>query len=87
MCHVGYLTVECRGQAADYRRRAACMADARFLGYSDFETVLLAPAEFIVRHGDCVSQFDRSIGYEQVAEFAPLFGTALTPASGLGAPQ
>jgi hypothetical protein len=66
-------------QAADYRRRAAFMAnDARFLSYSDFETVLVAPAEFIARHSDCVKQFDRSITYEQVAEFAPLFGIALT---------
>lgn len=62
-------------QAAAYRRRAAFKAnDPRWLDYSDFETVLLAPAAFLGAHGECLRQFDRGIAYEEVASFVPAFG-------------
>ena len=65
-------------QAADYRRRAAWKTnDAAWLAYSDFETILLAPAAFLSRNAECASQFDRAISYEDVARFAPLFAQAL----------
>jgi len=67
-------------QAADYRRRAAFKSNSKdWLNYSDFEVLLLAPDEFIKRHSECSSQFDRVITYEEVAPFAPLFEAALTP--------
>lgn len=65
-------------QAADYRRRAAYKANnPKWLNYSDFETILLAPSAFIRRHPEETSLFDRSITYEEAASFAPLFGEAL----------
>ena len=67
----GRLSIE---QAADYRPRAAYMAnDDRWLNYSDFETVLLAPETFIRNNSGPAEQFDRAITYESVAEFVPLF--------------
>lgn len=74
-------------QAADYRRRAVFMANKdRYLNYSDFETIILAPEEFLKRHPDCVAQFDRSLTYEQVARFAPLFAAALEKTDQMEAP-
>lgn len=67
-------------QAVDYRRRAAFKSNAvDWLDYSDFEVLLLAPAEFVERHSKCAAQFDRVITYEQVACFVPLFQAALSP--------
>lgn len=71
----GKLTFE---QAAGYRPRAAFMAnDSRWLAYTDFETVLLAPSEFITKNQNAISQFDRSVTYEEVAKFAPLFAQTI----------
>ena len=65
-------------QAVDYRRRAAFKSNsAGWLNYSDFEVLLLAPAEFIERHSDCAAQFDRAISYEEVAQFVSLFAASL----------
>lgn len=65
-------------QAVDYRRRAIFMAHkARYLNYSDFETIILAPSTFLAQHANCVAQFDRCLSYEQVGCFAPLFVSAL----------
>lgn len=65
-------------QAAAYRRRAAFKANnSRWLSYSDFETIILAPSSFLKRHTDAAAQFDRTLSYEDVAFFAPLFGQAL----------
>jgi hypothetical protein len=65
-------------QAADYRRRAALKAnEAGWLSYSDFETILLAPANFLTCNAVCLQQFDRGIRYEEVARFVPLFSAAL----------
>ena len=67
-------------QATDYRRRAALKSNSlEWLNYSDFEVLLLAPAEFIKSHSECAAQFDRVITYEEVAEYVPLFLTALSP--------
>ncbi|MFN2100894.1 hypothetical protein [Altererythrobacter sp. MF3-039] len=66
-------------QAAGYRRRAAFMTnDERWLQHSDFETVLLAPQAFIEQNKAESSQFDRSMSYEEVANFVPLFSSALS---------
>ncbi|MBT2187555.1 hypothetical protein [Sphingobium nicotianae] len=65
-------------QAATYRRRATFMANQpRWLSYSDFETIILAPSSFIERHRECANQFDRAITYEQIARFVPLMQAAL----------
>ncbi|QIG54507.1 hypothetical protein G6N82_10405 [Altererythrobacter sp. BO-6] len=65
-------------QAADYRRRAAFMSnDDRWLNYSDFETILLAPQTFIEENAASAGQFDRAITYEDVAAHAPLFEKAI----------
>ncbi|AWN42563.1 hypothetical protein [Methylobacterium durans] len=65
-------------QAVNYRRRAAFKAnDPRWLNYSDFEVILVAPASFLAAHQECLRQFDRGVSYEEVAAFAPLFAEAL----------
>ncbi len=65
-------------QAVDYRRRAAFKANSKaWLDYSDFEVVLLAPSAFITRNAECVSQFDRPITYQDVAQHVPLFEASL----------
>ena len=67
-------------QAADYRRRAAFKSNSSdWLNYCDFEVLLLAPAQFIDAHSECVAQFDRAITYEDVARFVPLFEATLSP--------
>ena len=54
--------------------------------YSEFETVLLAPSEFLARHPIEVASFDFVLSYEDVSAFAPAFGTAIpTGPVGLGA--
>ncbi len=64
-------------QAAAYRRRAAFKAnDAKWLNYTDFETILLAPASFLTSNAEAAAQFDRTLSYEAVAEFVPLFSIA-----------
>jgi hypothetical protein len=68
----------CFEQAAAYRRRAAFKAnDPKWLNYSDFETVLMAPSSFFTLNGEAAAQFDRTISYEEVARFIPLFSQAL----------
>lgn len=64
-------------QAADYRRRAAFKAnDLAWLGYTDFETLLICPVEFARRNTECVAQFDRLLTYEAIAQHLPLFAAA-----------
>ncbi|KUO52619.1 MAG: hypothetical protein APF82_01630 [Sphingomonadales bacterium BRH_c42] len=68
----GKLSIE---QAADYRPRAVFMAnDDRWLNYSDFETVLIAPTAFIRDNKGPVEQFDRVVTYESISRFVTLFG-------------
>lgn len=70
----GKLTFE---QAAGYRRRAIhCARTPKWLHYHDFETVLIAPRQFIGRYPGCAAQFDRSVSYEHISTFVPLFGAA-----------
>ena len=65
-------------QAAAYRRRAAFKAnDKRWLGYTDLETILMAPAAFIANNGESTAQFDRTLSYEAVSTYVALFGAAL----------
>ena len=67
-----------REQAAAYRSRAAYLAfTEKWLNYADFETILLAPSAFVESHHECAEQFDRTICYEAVAEYAPLFADCL----------
>lgn len=70
----GKLTYE---QSVRYRRRAAYKAfDPSWLSYIDFECILLASEEFLDRHAECASLFDRCLSYEPVSRFVPLFGQA-----------
>lgn len=66
-------------QASGYRRRAIFKANTPgWLSYVDFETILLAPLAFIEANRESANQFDRTISYESVALFVPLFAEALT---------
>ncbi|MEQ1498661.1 MAG: hypothetical protein ABL914_08350 [Novosphingobium sp.] len=65
-------------QAAAYRRRATFKAnDPSWLNYWDFETILMAPSSFLAENTSAAAQFDRSISYEDIAAFIPLFSLAL----------
>jgi hypothetical protein len=65
-------------QAAAYRPRAAFKAnDPRWLGYSDFEVLIVGTAAFLAAHEESVRQFDRAVTYEEVAALVPLFADAL----------
>ena len=65
-------------QAANYRRRAAFKAnDPRWLNYTDFETILVAPSCFLAAQVEGLLQFDRGVSYQEVAAFAPVFEAAL----------
>lgn len=71
----GKLTMK---QAVDYRRRATFKAnDPTWLNYTDFETVLMCPAQFAIEHPECASQFDRVLSYEHLAQTVPTFAAAL----------
>lgn len=71
----GKLTHE---QSIHYRRRAAYKAfTSDWLTYSDFECILLAPMRFLERNADQAALFDRTITYENVAIFVPLFAEAI----------
>lgn len=66
-------------QAQRYRQRAAFMAhNSRWLNYVDFETLLIAPSSFIANNKAAAAYFDRSVEYEALAAFAPLFGSVLS---------
>lgn len=66
------------GQAHSYRPRALYMMnDSRFLSYSDFETILLAPTSFRNRYRKDVELFDVFLAYEDVSLFLPSFGPSV----------
>lgn len=63
-------------ESESYKARALYMMNRdRFLSYMDFETVLLAPREFILNDSRSLN-FDRRIPYETIAGFAPQFAIA-----------
>ena len=49
----------------------------KYMNYSDFATILLAPQGFINEHTDQVKYFDCLITYESVAETIPEFDQSL----------
>lgn len=61
------------GQASNYRKRDLDrMSKWR---YVDFQTMLIAPTSFISRFPLETSAFELAISYEEIAAFAPGFGT------------
>ena len=68
-------------QENDYGRRAVFMAgQERFMNYSEYETMLLAPRAFLEMYGDRCAVFGSSVSYEDVSALVPEFGTALQEA-------
>jgi hypothetical protein len=64
-------------QAVGYRKRATFKANqSKWLSYTDYETILMAPQAFLDANEQCVAQFDRSIPYEEIGNFIPLFAQA-----------
>ena len=43
----------------------------------DFQTVLVAPSNFIQRHLEEASHFDLTLSYEEIGAFVPEFATDL----------
>ena len=71
-----------KDQYLNYKRRAACMArQPKYMDYSDFATLLLAPSSFISAHTSEVSHFDNTITYESIAAFIHLFGDSISAAA------
>lgn len=65
-------------QASGYRPRAErWVNNPRYLNYTEFETLLLAPAAFMKANADCAAQFDRCLSYEDVGAWVPLFAEAV----------
>lgn len=68
-------------QYLNYRRRAEFMAGKpKYLSYSEYTTILLAPKAFFEENSRTVHHFDCCISYESVAEAIPLFGQSLAEA-------
>lgn len=66
-------------QAVDYRRRAALKSnDPAWLGYTDFECILMCPIALAAENAVAACQFDRILPYESIAPSLPLFKAALT---------
>jgi hypothetical protein len=65
-------------QWLNYHRRAEFMRNTgKFMNYSEFTTVLLAPRHFIEVNHDRAGHFECQISYEELATEIPLFGTSL----------
>lgn len=63
-------------QPETYKSRAQDWIGLKKFGaYSDYETILIAPAEFIERNAQEASHFDRRIHHEAIAAFLPIFAT------------
>ncbi|SKA28512.1 hypothetical protein [Novilysobacter spongiicola] len=70
-------------QYLNYRRRAEFMAsESKYLNYSEFVTVILAPEQFLKRYASQVCSFDLSLSYEAVSGFVPLFAESLRERGG-----
>jgi hypothetical protein len=64
------------GQAEAYRTRARHMANKQeYLGYQDFETILIAPQAFMKKYETACGHFDAHISYEDIALFVPEFAS------------
>lgn len=63
-------------QPETYKSRAQDWIGLKKFGaYLDYETILIAPAEFIERNAQEASHFDRRIHHEAIAVFLPIFAT------------
>ena len=72
-------------QYLNYEPRAKFMANnSKFMNYSDFATMLLAPESFVAANADKVINFERVITYEDLSQLIPEFGQSLLNAN-LGA--
>ena len=62
------------GQPEGYEPRARFMMnEEKYLSYSDFETILIAPLSFKDKNEDQCEIFDTYISYEDIARFIPYF--------------
>jgi hypothetical protein len=66
------------GQAEAYRKRAECWANQeRFLNYTEYRTVLIAPGAFRQeKNNDKLSLFDSFIAHEAIAKFVSCFDSS-----------
>ena len=65
-------------QYLNYKNRAEfMMGKEKFMGYSKYTTILLAPNSFIEENADKIHHFECTISYERVAELIPLFGRSI----------
>jgi hypothetical protein len=53
------------------------MGKEKFMGYSKYTTILLAPNCFIEENADKIHNFECTISYEIVAKLIPLFGRSI----------
>lgn len=65
-------------QYLNYQRRAEFMANKeRYMNYSSYTTILLAPRSFIEEQADKVRHFESVISYEAISSYIPLFAQSL----------
>jgi hypothetical protein len=62
-------------QAEDYSLRAAHMRNNRWVPYSDWTTLLIAPRRYVNRNASSSGQFDTVLTYEEVASHVPEFAS------------
>lgn len=62
-----------QAEAYDFRARHM-MNKPKYLSYSDFETILIAPLSFRDLYRSKSDLFDRYISHEDIARFVPAFG-------------
>jgi hypothetical protein len=63
-----------QGQAESYGKMAASMmAKYTDLHYQDYETVLIAPGDFMRSNAELCKLLDRRISYEEIGAFIPEF--------------
>ena len=56
------------------------MNKEKYMNYSKFTTVLLAPERFIEENEDKVKHFDSVLSYESISTFIPLFADSIREA-------
>ena len=66
------------GQAEGYEPKARFMMNkSKYLSFTDFETMLIAPTLFRKNNEDQCKTFHRYISYEDIAQFIPKFEEGL----------
>ena len=63
-----------------YRARAELwVRNPKYGNYDEWDTVLVAPSSFLIRHATLAQKFGASISHEEIARWVPSFGSEESP--------